>query len=232
MKNIEATKILNKIVGQIFGCQNPLTLDQAMSKFAFDINLPQKVYDTTTNEVTWAQSTNPTKFITLNNVLQRSKVDDWIIPKRPIENVDDILTIWAETNLMTTERTRESMNVSKSDNISFCQNVFRSQDCGESKNLLFCDGVYKSEFTSASQRSITLNFCIRAEDSRECSNSFNVIWSGKVSNSFFIQDCYDISDCMFCSHITSKRYCIANMQFEKEEYMKLHKEVIQWILTS
>lgn len=227
-----AKQIVDKIVGQIFGCQNPYTLDQFMSKFAFDVSLPQKVYDSTTNELTWAMSTAPTKFIAFHNVVKRNNVDDWIVPKRPINNINDILAAWNETNLMATERVRESTNTAECDSVSFVENVFRCQDCGRSKNLVFCDGIYESEFVAASQRSITQNFCMRVEDSRDCSNSFNVIWSGKIADSFFIQDCYDMTDCMFCSHMVSKQYCIANMQFEKEEYEKLKQQVIKWILTS
>ena len=63
----EAKKILDKIVGQVFGYQNPLSLEQAMQKFAFDIKLPQQVFDTTDGSQTWAQSTNPTKFVTMEN---------------------------------------------------------------------------------------------------------------------------------------------------------------------
>jgi hypothetical protein len=35
---------------------------------------------------------------------------------------------------------------------------------------------------------------------------------------------------MFCSHIANRRYCIANMQFEKEEYMEIKAEVEKWII--
>ena len=60
----EAKKMLDKIVGQVFGYQNTLSLDQFMQKFAFDVRLPQQVYDSTDGSPTWASSTSPTKFIT------------------------------------------------------------------------------------------------------------------------------------------------------------------------
>ncbi len=232
MDAIKAKEVLDKIIGQIFGYQNPLSLEQAMAKFAFDLRLPQQVYDATTNEPTWAQSVNPTKFITSKNAGNRvSGNDGWMLPKAPLNNLQDVIAAWAQTNLTTTEREVDSVDVAESDNIYNSQSVYRSVDTEYSKNVLFCDGVRNSEFVAACQRSNALNFCIRAEDSKECSDSFGVIWSGKVTNSFFVQDCYDVIDCMFCSHIASKQYCIANMQLEKEEYEKLKKEVIQWILT-
>jgi hypothetical protein len=232
MDATKAKEILDKVIGQIFGYQNPLTLEQAMQKFAFDIRLPQQVYDSTTNEPTWAQSVNPTKFITMNNAHNRSGTDDWLLPKRPLSGLEDILAAWAETNLMATERQIESANVAESDNIYNSDSVYRSIDITQSKNVLFCDAANKSEFVVACQRSNALSFCMRTEDSKECSNSFNVIWSAKVANCFFVQDCYDLTDCMFCSHITSKRFCIANMQFEEAEYKKLKELVVRWILTS
>jgi len=229
MNEIEAKAITDKIIGQVFGVKNPLTLDQIMSKFAFDVNLPRKVYDTATNEETWAMATSSTKFITFKNVVQK---EDWMLPKRPLNNMQDIIAAWSETNIRATERTRDSLNIARCDNVNFCENAFHCQDCGESKNLVFCDGIYKSEFVLASQRSIIQSFCIRVEDSRECSNSFSVNWSGKIADSMFIQDSYDLADCMFCSHLVSKRYCIANMQFEKEEYMKLRDDIIKWVFNS
>ena len=63
-----------------------------------------------------------------------------------------------------------------------------------------------------------------------CHNSYNVVCSGKISNSFFIQDCNTLYECMFCSHISNKRYCIANMQFEEEEYFEIKNSIIEWIL--
>jgi hypothetical protein len=232
MNETVAKQILDKIVGQIFGFQNPLTLEEAMKKFAFDVKLPQQVFDSTTNEPTWAQSASPAKFITMSNARKRSSVDDWILPKKPLNSLQDVIDAWADTNYMATERSIESANIAECDNIYNCENIYRSQDCGESKNLLYCDGVRTSEFVAASQRSHALSFCLRVEDSKESSNSFGVVWSGKIANSFFIQDCYGVTDSMFCSHISSKQYCVANMQLTEAEYKKVREMVIHWILTS
>jgi hypothetical protein len=39
-------------------------------------------------------------------------------------------------------------------------------------------------------------------------------------------------DCLFCSHLSGKRFCIANMQFEEEEYYKIKEQVVRWVLTT
>lgn len=227
-----AKEILDKIIGQIFGFQNPLSLEHALTKFAFDISLPQQVYDSTTNKPTWAQSVTPGKFITVENARKRSAIDDWMLPKQSLNSLEDVLNAWAKTNYMATERQLESINIAECDNVYNCENIYRSQDCSASKNILFCDSVHESEFVAASQRSRALSFCLRAEDSKESSNSFGLVWSGKVANCLFVQDCYDVTDCMFCSHITSKRFCIANMQFKEAEYKQIRNYVIRWVLTS
>ncbi|MEK7561875.1 MAG: hypothetical protein AAB541_03365 [Patescibacteria group bacterium] len=229
MTKAQAQETLDKIIGQIFGFKNPLSLDQFMQKYSFDVRLPNKVNDSTTGQDTWAQSINPTKFITVENAWKR---EDWsMMPRRDIKTIEDILAAWDEINYTATERYLDSTNVSESDNVYESENIYRSQDIHGSKNILFSDGVWDSEFLVAVQRSNSSNFCARLEDSKECSNSFEVSWSSKIVNSFFIHDCSDIYESMFCSHVTSKKYCIANMQFEEEEYKKLKDIVIRWILT-
>lgn len=104
-------------------------------------------------------------------------------------------------------------------------------DMSDSKNIVYCDSCGNSEFLLACQRSGSSNFCIRTDDSVNCSNSYNVICSNKIINSLFVQDCFDLYECMFCSHIASKKYCIANMQFEREEYYQIKNMIIDWILS-
>lgn len=232
MNEAKAKEIVDKVIGQIFGYQNPLTLDQVFQKFAFDVRLPQQVFDAGTNKPTWAQSTNPTKFITMQNAWDRQDAGGWDMPKKPLNNLQDILTAWQDINFTATERHIDSQNFAQSDNVYFSENIYRCTDVHRSKNLVFCDGTLDSEFVVAGQRSNNLSFCLRTDDSQKSSNSFNVSWSEGITNSLFIHDCKDVQDSMFCSHISGKRFCIANMQFEEAEYKKLREEVVRWILTS
>ncbi|MBR3613679.1 MAG: hypothetical protein IKL55_00675 [Clostridia bacterium] len=232
MKNKQALEVSNKVFLNVFGKNNHYKLEQILSKFAFDIKLPQKVYDSMTGKETWAESVNPNKFITQGNMELYEKQHGWMIKKREVNNLDDILKLWKKVNFTTTERIYDSENVSKSDTIYKSENVYRSLDCRECKNILFSDGCANSEFIIACQRTSTSNFCIRVDDSGNCINSYNVICSSQISNSFFIQDCKNLDECMFCSHISDKKYCISNMQFEKEEYYQIKKEIINWILSS
>lgn len=236
MNEAQAKELLDKIIGQVFGYQNPLSLEQFMQKFTFDIKLPQQVVDAVDGSVTWAQSTNPTKFMKMENARNAeiggaSTATDGLRPKRALNSMDDIIAAWGEINFMTTERHIESLNVGQSDNIIRSENVFRSQDIRTCKNVLFSDGVSSCEYVAACQRSANSTFCVRVDDSGDCSNSFNVAWSSKISNSFFISDAADMQDSMFCTNIKGKRFCIANMEYTEQEYNHYKEMVIRWILT-
>jgi hypothetical protein len=227
-----AKEILDKVVGTVFGYQNPLTLEQARQKFAFDRRLPQQVNDSTTGEITWSSAKNANKYITLENMQKRSEQDEWLVSPRELATVEDIIAAWAETNFTATARTVDSLNVAGSDNIMGSENIYHSFDMRNCKNILFTEGGQDLEYIVGGFSSSTSSFCIRVEESQLTTNSFSVNWSAKVSNSFFMQDCYDCMDCMFCSHVSGKRYCIANMQFDEAEYNRLKLEVTRWILTS
>ena len=232
MNEVKARDLVNKIFNNVFLVNCNFSLEEILEKFAFDLKLPKKVYDSTTNEETWADSINSGRYITLANMEKRDAKEGWMLEKKEISGLDELIEIWNSINLTTTERVYDSINVSLSDTIYRCENVYHSTDCSDSKNLIYCDSCGNSEFMLASQRTGSSNYCIRCDDSVNCSNSYNVICANKVINSFFIQDCFDLYECMFCSHIASKKYCIANMQFEKEEYFYLKKIIVEWIIDS
>lgn len=230
MNNQEINNTINEIFKNIFNCPNNFTLNELYEKFAFDIKLPKEVRDSTTNEITYADSINSNHYITLSNMEKRDNEVGWMLERKNISSLEDIINIWNTINYTTTERVYDSMNVSESDTIYNCQYIHRSTDCNSSKYLIFCDSCGNSEFLLASQRSGTCSFCIRTDDSKDCSNSYNVICSNKISNSYFIQDCFNLYECMFCSHLANKKYCIANMQFDSEEYFAIKNEITKWIL--
>ena len=223
---------VNRIFKTIFGKECPYNLEELLNKFAFDVKLPQKVHDSVTGEITWTQSINASKFIKQVNMEDYDTKHGWIQPKREVSNLNDILKLWKRINYTTTERIYDCINVSESDPLYRCENVYRSTDLRNCKNAIYCDGLGDSENIIASQRTSTSSFCIRVDDSANCTNSYNVICSNKISNSFFIQDANNLNECMFCSHMSNRRYCIANMQFEKEEYFEIKAEIIKWILST
>ena len=232
MTEIETKEVINKIFKEIFDKESSYSVEEIKNKFAFDVRLPIIVRDSITGEETYTVTVNSFKFITNSNMEKRDNNEGWILDKKPVNNLKELLEIWDSINYTTTERVYESMNVSKSDPIYNCSNVYNSTNSSKCSNIIFCDGVHESNYTIASQRSTNLNYCIRVDDSNTCTNSYNVICSAKISNSMFIQDCSNLFECIFCSHISNKEYCIANMEFTKEEYYYLKGQIIKWIMSS
>lgn len=234
MTEAQAQEILNKIIGQIFGFQNPFSLEDFKTKNAFDLRLPIQVNDAFTGEETYVQSVNPTKFMTQKNTFTFAMPghQDWMQDKQPLGTIEEVLKAWEPINFTTTERLIDSVNVAKSDNVTQSENVYYSLDVHNSKNIVMSDGATDSEYLAAAQRSQNSTYCARIEDSQGCSNSFAISWSAKIANSMFVHDSYGLYECLFCSHIRDKKFCVANIQLEEAEYYKVKEMVARWVLTS
>ncbi len=227
MNEKEFLEITEDIFQSVFGRKCNFTLEEIKSKFAFDARLPIAVKDFETGAEVYTAMPNAENFIDNANAER-----NWMLDKRPVESLQELIQIWKSINPITANRAYNSQNVLKSDPIYASQNVYNSTNCGECKNILFCDSSHGCDHIIASHRSSNLNYCIRVDDCNACSNSYNVICSGKISNSLFIQDANSLHECIFCSHIESREYCIANMQYEKDEYFFLKEKIIDWILQS
>ena len=232
MSREEVLLIINKIFKVVFLVENKDSLDNIYKKYAFDIKLPRKVYDNMTNEETYTDFDNATSFITKDNMEKLDSTEGFMKEKISFSSLEELINTWKEINTITTERCYNSTYVSKSDTIYNSSYVYNSTNCSNCKNIVFCDGCGRSEYLLASQRSGNCTFSIRVDDSNNCSNSYSVICSNKISNSLFIQDCFNLDECMFCSHIANKKYCICNMQYERCEYFAIKKLIIEWIVNS
>ena len=129
MNDIKALEIVNKIFKSVFDRGNNYSLDVLLEKFAFDVKLPKQVNDSTTNEITWADSINSGRFITNKNMEKKDEQTGWMLPKKEISNLQELIDIWNTINLTTTERVYDSINVAKSDTIYRCENIYRSTSC-------------------------------------------------------------------------------------------------------
>ena len=231
MNDKQCKQVLDEIFMGVFEQKCLLNLNDVLSEFAFDIKLPNKVIDAVDGKETWASSINSNKYISQENMMKYDNYRGWMRPKKEISSLDEILTLWIKRNYTILEEIIVIIKIQKIDMFYRSENIYRSQDCRECKNAIFIDGCANSEYILACQRSSNLSYCIRVDDSSNCSNSYSVICSSKISNSFFIQDANSLYECMFCSHISNRRYCIANMQFDKDEYMNIKFEVLKWIVS-
>ncbi len=221
---------ISKIFNSVFEKNVSLEIDEVFNKFAFDINLPVKVKDSLTGEETWSIIENADKYIKQSNMEHCSNTRGWMFPKKDLKSLEEVIQVWEKSNFITTERLYNSTDCIRCDTIYSSNNIYHSVDLTKCSNSFFCDGCRNSELMIASQRTSDSINCIRVDDSSSCSNSYNVICSGKIANSYFIQDCSNLYECMFCSHISDRKFCISNMQYEEEEYFQIKKIITEWIL--
>lgn len=230
MNNSQAKELLDRIVGAVFGYQNPLDLEQAMSKFAFDVRLPQQVYEVDGGNPTWAASMGQQRYRTYDNIKKDIDKNDGMQPYQTLDSLQDVMKAWEQVNYAMSERQINSNTVAQSDGVYSSSGVYRSINIKKSKNILYSDGLDQCENIVAGQTSRACKNSIRVEDSKHVEHSFNVIWSNKITNSMFIQDCFDLYECMFCTHLAGKKFCIANIQLEEAEYRRIKDLVIRWVL--
>lgn len=228
-----AKKIIDQIFKDLFGVECPVSYDQIKNKLAKNIALPEKTTCDITKAETWIYDRQPgQKIISQEAFADIAKKNDGMRPKQPLNNIDDVLKAWQDTNFMTAEKAINSSDVYASDSINSSSQVYESTLIISSKNIVLSHNVLFSNYLLASRGDNSCNFGIGLYDSLYCSSSYEVRWSNKVSKSMFINDCLDMYECMFCSNLRSKKYCIGNMQYEKEEYFQVKKIVIDWILDS
>ncbi len=229
MNEQKALEMIQKIFLSIFRTENSFSLKEIEERFTKDIKLPIQVEDSTTKEITWTdQLTN--SYITQTNMEHLDETKGWMRKNQTFETIEEVLEIWNQINYKTTERVYDCEDVSESDTLYGCISAYRSLNCRGCKNIVFTEGCGSGEYLLACKNSGECNYCIQVYDSGTCSNSYSVICSSKISNSLFIQDCFNLHECIFCAHIVNKRYCIGNIQLEKEDYFKWKKLIIEWIL--
>ena len=162
--------------------------------------------------------------------MARMKKDEWMLEKKPIGSVEELLGRWSEINYMQGERYEDSTEVAESDNVYHSTSVYRSTETLHSQNIVFSNTNFGCSYLVASSDNSKCILGVRMRKSVFCSSGFEISGSDKVSKSMYIRGCTDLYECMFCSQLRSKRYCIANMQFEKGEYLRIKDMLVKWTL--
>ncbi|MBI4065556.1 hypothetical protein HY409_04295 [Candidatus Gottesmanbacteria bacterium] len=212
---------------QVFALQPALDLAVAKELFTKNLALPQKHSSLAAKTpVYMSDEYGYNKFISQEETEKRSNTDNFMEKTIPIRSLPDVLAASGKIALFRASRAINSEILEESDDIYSSSYIYNSTHIYNSQKLMYCYNTKTCEYLFASKGSADSTFGIRIFDSGSVSNSFDVHWSGKCANSYFCHDCYDLRDCMFCFHLTSKQYCIANMQFTEEEYEKLKAMIL------
>jgi hypothetical protein len=222
-------ELIKSVWREIFGVEANFTLAQFIERYASDIPLPEKRTCSLTGADVYMQ--RPTDKVVSRDEMKRQQSEkSLVLEPEPIKSMADVLSKFDRINYYTGDYVRNSTNVFQSDQIYSSSNVYRSASVFTSKYVGLSYGVSDSEMAFACKDNKQLSYCIRAFESGQLTNCYEAYNAGKSSNSMFIHDCYDLRDCMFCFHIVSAQYCIANMQYTREEYERIRTIVVEWVM--
>lgn len=151
-------------------------------------------------------------------------------PYQQLKSMEEILKKWTEINFVVASRQINSLEVEESDGVYNSRGVYACSSIFDSKNIVGSRKLFDCSYMVGCRDNSACSIGVGVKESIYCSKCWEVSWSNKVSRSAFVHDCYDVSECLFCSHLRSKKYCVANIQLEKEEYLRIKEMVKEWIL--
>jgi hypothetical protein len=216
-------EIYKTVWKEVFPNIEALEINKFKELFTFDVDLPKKHL---------CEKTNKEVFISDRYKYPRLAHEDFLnegqTPEvKEIGNLGELLKEVKPILLFRGNKTMNSEVVEESDHIYSSSYIYNSQHIYLGQKILFSENCSESEYLLASRGGSGCNFGIRVFDSSKTSNSFDIDWSGNTVNSYFIHDCYDLRDCMFCFHTRSKQFCIGNRQYTKEKYFELKEKILK-----
>jgi len=109
------------------------------------------------------------------------------------------------------------------------------------KNSYFCFGGGFSENIMFSNLGIDCkdsaeiyfsNYCEFCYEISNCNKCHKVFWGNNLKDcidSYFLQDCTNCNECIMCCNLSNKTFCYKNKQYNKEEYEKIKKDLLNKI---
>ncbi len=112
-------------------------------------------------------------------------------------------------NIFDSKDSRNVWNVRDLENCHYVWDSFNFKDCMDTYSGAGAELIY--EATATTKRSNNCHFCVRVHSgSQDCEYSW------------FLQNC---SNCFACVGLQNQKYCIFNVQYEKDEYEKLLSKI-------
>ena len=169
------------------------------------------------------------KFINQEEVAEGYKKDGWMRSYIKLESIQEVLKKWTEINYVVASRQVNSTEIEESDGVYNSRGIYASSSIFDSKNIVGSRKLFDCQYLVGCRDDTACLVGAGVRESIYCSKCWEVSWSNKVSRSAFVHDCYDVSEFLFCSHLRSKKYCVANIQLEKDEYLKIKEMVKEWM---
>lgn len=216
-------EIYKTVWKEVFPNIEPLPIDKFKDLFTFDIDLPKKHLCKKTNKEVYISDRYNYHQLAHEDFLNEGQTPE-------IKEINSLNELLKEIKPILLFRGNKMMNsevVEESDHIYSSNYILNSQHIYQGQKIIYSENCSQSEYLLSSRGGSDCSFGIRFFDSSKTSNSFDIDWSGNITNSYFLHDCFDLRDCMFCFHTRSKQYCIGNKQYTKEEYFELKDLILK-----
>lgn len=214
--------IYKTVWSEVFVGIKQLPIEKFVEIFTQDIDLPKNYKcQQTGKDVFMSKIYNYPRFVH-EDILKdfNGKIDE-------VKDFEDLIKKIPKIAVFRGNKIMNSEVVENSDHIYSSNYIYNSQHIYMGQKMMFSENCSESEYLLACRGGSGSTFSIRLFDSSKTANSFEIDWSGNISNSYFIHDCFDLRDCMFCFHLRSKEYCIGNKQYTKEKYLELKKILLE-----
>jgi hypothetical protein len=120
---------------------------------------------------------------------------------------------------------------SKSVNARYCNMTVEMKDSylvsatWASENSMYSNRLWRCKYTHDSYICFSTEF---GYENIYCTDSSRLFFSRESEgclDSYFLYDCRNCTDCILSTNLRNKKYCIENVQYTKEEYLKKKKEL-------
>lgn len=120
---------------------------------------------------------------------------------------------------------------SRSVNSRFCnttveqKNGYLNSAAWASEDCMFCNRMSGNRFTLDSYTTYNTEY---SYENVYCNDSNKLFFSRESENcidSYFLYDCRNCTDCILCTNLRNRQYCIENVQYTREEYLKKKEEL-------
>ena len=104
------------------------------------------------------------------------------------------------------------------------KNSYLAFGCFRGENLLYCGRAQHCRDSQDLLMAVKNELCY--EDTN-CTDSYRLFYSMNSKNcndSYFLYNCRNCNNCFGCANLVSKSYCVFNVPYSKEEYLKKIKE--------
>jgi hypothetical protein len=106
-----------------------------------------------------------------------------------------------------------AFNCRNNKDTAYMQDVWKVEDCLDCTEIMIGESCYEAQGIEIPNRSMFIRSC------------FNTI-----TDSVYCDMCFNVQDCFGCFGLRSKKYCILNKQYSKEEYLALKEKIIAYMI--